>query len=70
MNIVDSYKQLLKNINPILKEDGYSRKASIFFKKYKDNWEIIGFQKSTSSSTEFGIKFTINFKVYSKLRIG
>lgn len=65
MNLVDSYKQFLKNINHILKEHGYSCKAGIFFKKYKDNWGIIGFQKSTSSSNEFGIKFTINFGVYS-----
>lgn len=66
MNLVDVYKQLLKNIHHTLKEHGYSRKAGMFYKKYKDNLGIIGFQKSTSSSNEFGIKFTINLGVYSE----
>ncbi len=66
MNLVDTYKQLLKNIQHTLKKHGYSRKAGIFYKKREDHWGIIGFQKSNSSSNEFGIKFTINFGVYSK----
>lgn len=66
MNLVEAYKQLLKNIQHTLKEHGYTRKAGIFYKKFKDNWGIIGFQKSRSSSNEFGIKFTINFGVYSE----
>lgn len=66
MNLVDTYKQLLKNIHHTLKEHGYSRKAGIFYKKNEDNWGVIGFQKSRSSSNEFGIEFTINVGVYSK----
>jgi uncharacterized membrane protein len=54
MNLVEAYKQLLKNIQHTLKEHGYTHKAGIFYKKYKDNWGI------TSSNNEFGIKFTIN----------
>jgi hypothetical protein len=37
MNLVDTYKQLLKNSYLILKEHEYSRKADIFYKKYNDN---------------------------------
>lgn len=66
MNLVEAYEQLLKNIQHTLKEHGYTRKAGIFYKKFKDNWGIIGFQKSRSSSNEFGIKFTINLGIYSK----
>lgn len=66
MNLVEAYKQLLKNINHTLKGHGYSRRAGIFYKKNEDNWGVIGFQKSWSSSNEFGIKFTINLGVYSK----
>lgn len=66
MNLVEVYKQLLKNIQHTLKKYGYSRRASIFYKKNEDNWGVIGFQKSWSSSNEFGIKFTINLGVYSK----
>ncbi|MGB8285215.1 MAG: DUF4304 domain-containing protein [Candidatus Aquirickettsiella gammari] len=66
MNLVDTYKQLLKNIQHTLKKHSYSRKVGFFYKKYEDNWGIIGFQKSTRSSNEFGIEFTINVGVYSK----
>jgi hypothetical protein len=67
MNLVEAYKQLLENIHHTLKEHGYSRRAGIFYKKNEDNWGVIGFQKSSSSSNEFGIKFTINLGVYSKV---
>lgn len=66
MKLVEAYKQLLKNIYHTLREYGYSHRAGIFYKKNEDNWGVIGFQKSWSSSNEFGIKFAINLGVYSK----
>lgn len=60
-----TYKELLKAFNLVLKEHGFSRKGNSFHVLRQGNWGLINFQKSRKSNA-FTIIFTINIGVCSK----
>ena len=58
------FTQFLKSLNPILKQAGFSQSHSNFRHRADDNWAVINFQRS-SSSTTVTPRFTINLGIYS-----
>jgi hypothetical protein len=56
------YKNLLGHIGNILQKEGFLKKGNTFYIKKNDNWGILDFQKSRSS-TSFEVLFTINIGI-------
>lgn len=61
---MDILKEILKELSPLLKEFDFVKKGNDFYKVSEKNYGIVNFQKSLDSTKE-GIKFTVNFGVYS-----
>jgi hypothetical protein len=61
---MDSYKDLLTEVDSALKLLGFKKKGVSFYKKCDNNWEVINFQKSDKCSGDVVI-FTINVGVFS-----
>ena len=64
MSVFELYKELVKQISPVLKESNFKRSANNFYLRHGDNWGLINFQKSTHSNIE-EIRFTVNLGVSS-----
>ena len=65
MQAAYAFTTLLKDmVGPELKEHGFSKKGPTFYLWCKDNWGLINFQKSSSSTNE-SITFTVNLGVAS-----
>ena len=60
------YKELIKNIDISLKSSGFELKGDTFYMKKANNWGIINFQKSRSS-TSLDTLFTINLGISSSV---
>jgi hypothetical protein len=65
---MDAFLEVIENIDPVLKECGYSRKGNTFYIRQLENWGLINFQKSRKSSAS-NVIFTINLGTCSKLLI-
>jgi len=61
---MDSYKMVLTAAASILKERGYKKKGNLFYLLKENNYGMIGFQKSQSSTKDY-TKFTINIGISS-----
>lgn len=59
-----AFNELIALIRPELKAQGFTKSASTFYFRGADNWGLINFQKSTSS-TSIEVKFTINMGIFS-----
>lgn len=64
VNKMDIFKELIKQLIPILKSMGLSKKGNSFYLEAANNYGILNFQKSRES-TKSTIKFTINLGIYS-----
>lgn len=61
------FNHFIKRMKPFMKTQGFTSRGNNFHKRHpQENIGIINFQKSWSSNNEFGIKFTLNFGLYSK----
>ncbi len=80
MNLVEAYKQLLKNIHHTLKEHGYSRRAGIFYKKMKIIGVLLVFKRVGAVVTSlelnlllmsaFILKLWLSFWIQHVLNLG
>ena len=60
-----AYQDLLTRWSaPVMKEHGFSRKGPTFYRRERDNWGVVTFQKSTTSTAE-RVRFTVNLGVTS-----
>lgn len=64
--MTDLFTQFLKSLNPTLQQAGFSQRHSYFRRRVHENWTLLNFQRS-SSSTAHAPKFTINLGVYSSV---
>lgn len=60
------YKELIKKVSLYLKSIGFEQKADTFYINKANNWGLINFQKSRSS-TSFVTLFTINLGISSSI---
>lgn len=63
---IEIFKELIKDLKPLMKTIGFINKGSAFIKRLEDNFGVINFQKSRDRNAEF-LKFTLNFGVYSDI---
>lgn len=61
---MDIFKELIKEITPLLKQMGFNKKGNSFYLELGKNYGIVNFQKSRDSTMDVN-KFTINFGIYS-----
>jgi hypothetical protein len=61
---MNKYKQLIATLETPLKSEGFIKKGETFYLYRNNNWGLINFQKSKSSSTE-KISFTFNLGITS-----
>ncbi|WP_439698634.1 DUF4304 domain-containing protein [Mucilaginibacter sp. AW1-7] len=61
---MDIFKELIKELTPILKPMGFSKKGNSFYLEAGKNYGVVNFQKSRESAKDV-VKFTINFGIYS-----
>jgi len=59
MRASELYKELIKEISPLLKAKGFSRKGNCFYLQQGNNWGLLDFQKSRKNTAE-EVSFTIN----------
>lgn len=64
MKASELYKELIKGISSLLKEQCFSRKGNCFYLRQGNNWGLIDFQKSRKSSAD-EVLFTINIGICS-----
>lgn len=63
---MDRLKEIINDITPFIKKEGFEKKGNNFYKKLNKNYGIINFQKSQDGNKD-EVKFTLNFGVYSDL---
>lgn len=63
---MDIFKELIKELSPLLKQMGFNKKGNNFYLEGGKNYGVINLQKSRDSTKEV-TKFTINFGVYSEV---
>lgn len=61
---MDIFKELIKELSPLLKQTGFYKKGNSFYLEAGKNYGVVNFQKSRESTKDI-IKFTINFGIYS-----
>lgn len=61
---MDIFKELIKELSPLLKQIGFNKKGNNFYLEAGKNYGVVSLQKSRDSTKEV-IKFTINFGIYS-----
>lgn len=61
---MEKYKQLLIEVEVLLKKQGFTKKGSSFYILKDNNWGLIDFQKSRDNSID-SLKFTINIGISS-----
>lgn len=61
---MDIFKELIATVTPAFKHMGFTKKGNNFYLETGKNYGIVNFQKS-KESTNYVVKFTINFGVYS-----
>src|SRR4051812_28773507 len=62
--MIKEYKKLLSEIGTVLSAYGFTKKGDTFFSAKNENWALIDFQKSRSSSPD-KIVFTITIGICS-----
>lgn len=63
---MDIFKNLIKELSPLLKGIGFTKKGNNFYLQSNKNYGIVNLQKSRNSTKE-DVIFTINFGVYSNV---
>ncbi len=61
---METYKNILDRVGNFLKHHNYGKKGNTFYRFEKNNWMLINFQKSVSSSPR-KVLFTINVGICS-----
>lgn len=61
---MDIFKELIKELSPLLKQTGFNKKGNNFYLEAGKNYGVVNFQKSRESTKDI-VKFTINFGIYS-----
>lgn len=64
--MADLFTQFLKSLKPTLHQAGFSQSHSRFCQRVHENWALLNFQRSSSSTAQVP-HFTINIGVYSSV---
>lgn len=61
---MDIFKELIKELSPLLKQTGFNKKGNNFYLEAGKNYGVVNLQKSRESTKDI-VRFTINFGIYS-----